>query len=84
MQQNKKLPSDNYIKHAVKTMSWQPTMRNGWIIKFSVYDNGSNILLLFVSNHTGYTIIRNFADENEAVDFINYVIELDPTDYRKI
>jgi hypothetical protein len=81
MQKNKILPSANYIKHAVKTMSWQPIIRNGWIIKFSVFDSGSSILLLFVSNHTGHTIIRSFTDEDDAVNFINYVVQLDPAEY---
>jgi len=81
MQKNKILPSANYIKHAVKTVSWQPIIRNGWIVKFSVFDHGSSILLMFVSNQTGHTIIRNFSDEDDAVNFINYVVQLDPAEY---
>jgi len=78
---NKTIPSANYIRHSVKIMSWQPIVRNGWIIKFSVNKDGSSILLIFTSNHTGHTIIRHFTEEDEAVDFINYVTHLDPAEY---
>ena len=61
---------------AVKTKSWQPVARNGWIIKFSIYRD-SYILLTVISQYTGQCIIRHFLDENEAVMFINMVTMLD-------
>ena len=57
--------------------SWEPVNRNGWWIKFSVYKD-LNILLVFVSKYTAQTIIRYFKDEDEACDFINFVIAHDP------
>lgn len=57
--------------------SWEPVNRNGWWIKFSVYKD-LNVLLVFVSKYTGQTIIRYFNDEDEACDFINFVIAHDP------
>lgn len=58
---------------------WSPVSRNGWIIKFSVYDS-TNILLLFTSQHTGQTLIRYFFDENDAVKFINFICMKDSTE----
>lgn len=57
--------------------SFSPVNRNGWWIKFSVYKD-SNILLVFVSRYTGQTLIRYYDDEDEACEFINYVISHDP------
>lgn len=48
--------------------------RNGWYIKLSIYKD-ENILLIFVSKYTAQTIIRYFNCEDEAVKFINFVIE---------
>lgn len=59
------------------TTSFSPIVRNGWVIKFSVF-NDTNILLFFVSRFTGQTILRYFAEENIAVEYINYVINQDP------
>ena len=59
--------------------SFAPVNRNGWWIKFSVY-NQTDILLVFTSMYTGQTIVRYFVDESEAVKLINYIIESDPTE----
>lgn len=67
-----------FLKVASKTAFWSLIVRNGWCIKFSVYD-GDNILMFFISSYTGQTIIRYFVDENEACDYINYICYQDPT-----
>lgn len=61
---------------AYTAQSWSPTERNGWIIKFSIF-NDDHIMLLFISKYTGQTVIREFNSEDDAVDFINLIIELD-------
>lgn len=61
---------------AFTAKSWLPTERNGWIIKFSIF-NDDHILLVFTSRYTAQTVIREFNNEDDAVDFINLVIELD-------
>ena len=61
---------------AVKTKSWMPVARDGWIIKFSIYRD-TFILLTVVSQYTGQCIIRQFKNEDEAVMFINMVTMLD-------
>jgi len=63
------------------TSYFDPVVRNGWIIKFSVYKN-ADILLLFTSRYTGQTIIRYFKEEDEAVEFINFIISKDSTTYQ--
>lgn len=60
------------------TTYFQPVVRNGWIIKFSVYKN-TEILLMFVSKYTGQTIVRYFPDEDLAVKYINMIIAKDST-----
>jgi len=55
-----------------KTKFWQPVVRNGWWIKFSTYRD-HYILLMFISQYTGQTIIRYFEEEQDAVIFINFV-----------
>jgi hypothetical protein len=57
--------------------SWEPVVRNGWVIKFSVYKK--NILLSFISINTTQTIVRYFNDEDLACEFINFVCHQDPT-----
>ena len=57
--------------------SWEPVVRNGWVIKFSVYKK--NILLSFTSINTAQTIIRYYNDEDLACEFINFVCHQDPT-----
>ena len=61
------------IRKTMKT--WNPILRNGWVIKFSIYRD-ENILLLFISKHTGQTFIRYFNEENDAVTFINFVCDV--------
>jgi hypothetical protein len=73
------IPSKRHLEVASKTKSWHPVERNGWIIKFSQYRD-SNILLFIVSRFTGQTIIRYFPHEDEAVLFINMVVELSADD----
>ena len=57
--------------------SFQLIIRNGWAIKFSVY-RGENILLVFTSTFTCQTVVRYFTDEDEAVEFINYITAQNP------
>ena len=57
--------------------SFHLIVRNGWAIKFSVY-GGENILLIFTSTFTGQTVIRYFDNEDEAVDYINYITAQNP------
>jgi len=70
--------SRNFLEYAGKTKTWHPVERNGWIVKFSTFRD-SNILLFLISEYTAQTIIRYFNHEDEAVKFINYIIELDPS-----
>ena len=67
------IPSKTYIGVANRTKFWQPVVRNGWIIKFSVHDD-TNVLLIVTSKLTGQTIIRYYDDEDEACEFINYIM----------
>lgn len=76
-------PSKKFMDIAFTAQSWGPTERNGWIIKFSIY-NDDHIMLVFTSRYTGQTVIREFSSENDAVDFINLVIEQDPHDWNEI
>jgi hypothetical protein len=74
---NKKLPpSKRFLEVALSTKSWNPVVRDGWVIKFSIY-NDEFVLLTIVSKYTGQCIIRQFQKEDEAVLFINMVIMLD-------
>jgi hypothetical protein len=76
IQPTKRQPSKKFLDIALKTKSWQPVVRNGWIIKFSVYRD-SNVLLTIISQYTGQVIIRHFTNEDDACMFINLVIALD-------
>ena len=58
-------------------MSFVPVNRNGWWIKFSTFKD-RNILLLFISKYTGQTIMRYFDHEDDAVNYINFIIAHDP------
>lgn len=75
-QPTKRQPSKKFLETAMRTKSWQPVARNGWIVKFSVYKD-SFVLLTIVSQYTGQVIMRHFKDEDEACMFINLVVELD-------
>jgi len=57
--------------------SFQLIIRNGWAIKFSVY-RGENILLVFTSTFTYQTVVRYFTNEDDAVEFINYITAQNP------
>lgn len=78
MEKKTYLLSPQFREIANKTKFWQPVTRDGWIIKFSVNEN-SNILTLFISQFTGQTIIRYFTHEDDAVKFINFICQKDPT-----
>jgi len=64
-------------------MSFQPVIRNGWLIKFSTHRD-SNILLIFTSVYTKQTVIRYFTDEQDAVMFINYMMTKDPQEEHEL
>ena len=74
----KSLKTEKFIEIESKGVTFSPIVRNGWWVKFSMVQ--SNILLIFVSDYTGQTIIRYFQSEKPAVDFINMVIKSDPTE----
>ena len=65
-----------------KTSYFDPVLRNGWIIKVSIYKN-SDILLIFTSKYTGQTIVRYFSEEDDAVEFINMITSKDSTVYQE-
>ncbi len=69
-----------FMDVAFKSQSWQPTERNGWIIKFSIF-NDDRILFVFLSGYTGQTVIREFGDEDAAVDYINLITDLDAEEW---
>jgi hypothetical protein len=71
--------SQAFIDTEVKCMSFMPVNRNGWWIKFSTSKDG-NVLLLFTSMFTGQTVVRFFENEDEAVKFVNFITECDPTE----
>ena len=55
--------------------SWHPVVKNDWWIKFSVYKD--QVLLFVVSTMTGETVVRYFNDEDEACEYINYILNQD-------
>jgi hypothetical protein len=57
--------------------SWHPVIREYWWIKFSNYKG--NILLFVGSTLTGQLTTRYFTDENLACQYINWVLNQDPT-----
>ena len=60
-------------KDIIKSIkSWQPIIRNDWLIKFSFYKD--RVLLFVVSTMTGETVVRYFNDEDEACVYINYIL----------
>jgi hypothetical protein len=66
----------NQVKSDLKF--WSPVERNGWYIKFSISKDES-VLLIFISAYTCQTIIRYFENENDAVKYINFLCEKDPS-----
>ena len=71
--------SQAFIDTEINCMSFMPVNRNGWWIKFSTSKDG-NVLLLFTSAFTGQTVVRFFELEDEAVKFVNFITECDPTE----
>ena len=65
----------NQIKNDLKL--WSTVERNGWYIKFSLLRDEC-VLLIFISSETYQTIIRYFANEDEAVKYINFICEKNP------
>ena len=68
-----------FIAIASDTKFWAPVAREGWIIKFSVY-NVHNILITFISQYTCHVIIIYFDYENDAVKFINFITRKDASE----
>jgi hypothetical protein len=71
--------SRSFTEAENKFTSFAPVNRNGWWIKFST-NKDNNILLVFTSMFTGQTIIRFFQEEDDAVQFINYLTEQNPAE----
>ncbi len=65
----------NQIKNDLKL--WSTVERNGWYIKFSIFREEC-VLLIFISSETYQTIVRYFANEDEAVKYINFICEKNP------
>jgi len=76
------VPSKKFMDTAFSAQSWSAVERNGWLIKFSIF-NDEHILIFFVSDYTGQTIIREFASEDDTIEFINYVTAHDPNEYHQ-
>lgn len=76
------VPSSAQLVERIKsnTKHFQPILREGWVIKFSIYEC-DNVLLTIISSYTEQTIIRYFKNENDAVDFINRVTVENPEKY---
>ena len=66
-----------YLDIRNNSKSFVPVIRNGWGIKFSVYRE-ENILIIFTSIYTGQTIVRYFNDEDDAVEYINFITAQNP------
>lgn len=74
---SRKSKTQAFLALESKIASFVPVIKNGWWIKLSVVDG--SIILVFVSDYTYQTLIRRFETESEAVSYINFVIECDPT-----
>ena len=57
--------------------TFHPVIRNYWWIKFSTYKN--NVLLIIGSTLTGQVTITYYSNEDRACDFVNWVLEQDPS-----
>jgi hypothetical protein len=57
--------------------TFHPVIRNYWWIKFSTYKN--NVLLVIGSTLTGQVTITHYTDEDRACDFVNWVLDQDPS-----
>jgi hypothetical protein len=71
----KNTPSKKFLDIAVKMKSWSPVVKDGWIIKFSLYKS-DNVLVNIISQHTGQFIARYFTNEDDACLFITYIMNL--------
>lgn len=77
-QSSPKTTNTKFMEIYKGSRSWHPIMRNKWIVKFS--EHKGKILLIFVSSITSQTIIRYFADEDDAVMYINYILLQDASE----
>jgi hypothetical protein len=77
MQKKKLKKTDKFLEIESKGITFTPINRNGWWVKLSMVQH--NILLIFVSDYTGQTIIRFYDNEKKAVEFINFIINSSPT-----
>lgn len=77
MHKKKIKKSDKFLEIESKGITFSPINRNGWWVKLSMCQY--NILLVFVSEYTGQTIIRYYTNEKDAVSFINFIINSSPT-----
>ena len=57
--------------------SFEPIAREYWWIKFSNYKG--NILMFCGSMLTGEVVTNHFADEDDAVMYVNWLFHQDPT-----
>ena len=57
-------------------VSFIPIIRNGWLIKFSLYAE-TKVLVIFKSLYTHQVVIRHFDNEDRAVGYINFVVDHD-------
>jgi hypothetical protein len=57
-------------------ISFIPIIKNGWVIKFSMYSE-TKVLLFFMSLYTHQVIVRYFDNEDMAANYINFVAEHD-------
>lgn len=76
------VPSKKFLDVAKSAQSWSAVERDGWVVKFSIF-NDEHILLMFLSEYTGQTIIREYKSEDEAIEFINFVVAHDPIEYHQ-
>jgi len=74
--QKKLSPATPKLRAEIKNnlRSWHLCERNGWFIKLSIHRE-VNILLMFISRYTAQTIVRYFTCEDDAVNYINFVID---------
>lgn len=72
-------PKNLQLEIKSKTKFWSPVTRNGWWIKFSTFRE-NYILLTIISQYTAQTLIRYYTNEEDAVEFINFVTLCNPTE----
>jgi hypothetical protein len=77
MRKKKFQKAEKFLEIQSQGITFAAINRNGWWIKLSMYKH--YVLMVFVSAYTGQTVIRYYADENDAVEFINHIMNLDPT-----